>query len=71
MMSRPDQNGKIFVGRGATTCDQYLALALANRHGFIAGATGAGNTVSLQVRTSRANVPVFATDIKGDFSRIS
>lgn len=73
-MSSPDQNGEIFVGKGETTGDQYLALALANRHGLVAGATGTGKTVSLQVLAegfSRAGVPVFAADIKGDLSGIA
>lgn len=73
-MSSPDQNGKIFIGKGETTGDQYLTLALANRHGLIAGATGTGKTVSLQVLAegfSRAGVPVFAADIKGDLSGIA
>jgi DNA helicase HerA-like ATPase len=46
----------------------------ANRHGLITGATGTGKTVTLQVVTeqlSRAGVPVFAADIKGDLSGIS
>ena len=47
---------------------------LANRHGMIAGATGTGKTVSLQVMAeglSRLGVPVFMTDVKGDLSGIS
>jgi hypothetical protein len=53
---------------------QYLALKRANRHGLIAGATGTGKTVSLQVLAeafSKAGVAVFAADVKGDFSGIS
>jgi len=71
-MSNPDRGGGIFVGKGAS--DQYLALALANRHGLVTGATGTGKTVSLQVLAegfSRAGVPVFAADIKGDLSGIA
>ena len=48
-----------------------LNLALANRHGLIAGATGTGKTVSLQVLAegfASAGVPVFMADIKGDLS---
>ena len=40
----------------------------ANRHGLIAGATGTGKTVSLQVLAegfSRIGTPVFITDVKG------
>ncbi len=52
----------------------YLLPRMANRHGFIAGATGTGKTVTLQVLAenfSRIGVPVFMTDIKGDLSGIS
>lgn len=48
-----------------------LNLRLANRHGLIAGATGTGKTVSLQVlaeELSRNGVPVFLADVKGDLS---
>ncbi len=51
-----------------------LLPALANRHGLVAGATGTGKTVTLQVlaeKFSRAGVPVFMADVKGDFSGIS
>jgi uncharacterized protein len=53
---------------------QTLALRRANRHGLIAGATGTGKTVTLQTMAeafSRAGVPVFAADIKGDLSGVS
>ncbi len=72
-MASPDQDGKIFVGRGANG-DEYLTLALANRHGLATGATGTGKTVSLQLLAegfSRAGVPVFAADVKGDLSGIA
>lgn len=54
--------------------DVVLLPALANRHGLVAGATGTGKTVTLQViaeQFSRIGVPVFAADIKGDLSGIS
>ena len=44
---------------------------MANRHGLIAGATGTGKTVSLQVLAehfSSIGVPVFMADVKGDLS---
>ena len=47
---------------------------MANRHGLIAGATGTGKTVSLQVIAEsfcQAGVPCFMADIKGDLSGIS
>jgi DNA helicase HerA-like ATPase len=52
----------------------YLLPAMSNRHGLIAGATGTGKTVTLQVIAesfSRIGVPVFAADVKGDLSGIS
>lgn len=62
----------IFVGKGARPV--YLLPRLANRHGLIAGATGTGKTVSLQILAedfSRRGVPVFMADVKGDLSGIS
>ncbi|MBL8543315.1 MAG: DUF853 family protein [Hyphomonadaceae bacterium] len=50
---------------------QSMALKRANRHGLIAGATGTGKTVTLQVLAeafAREGVNVFAADIKGDLS---
>ncbi len=47
---------------------------MANRHGLIAGATGTGKTVTLQVLAegfSRMGVPVWAADIKGDLSGLA
>lgn len=52
----------------------YLLPRMANRHGLVAGATGTGKTVTLQVMAeafSRIGVPVFAADVKGDLSGIS
>src|ERR1700712_3269066 len=51
-----------------------LPLALANRHGCISGATGTGKTVTLArlaQEFSRAGVPVFMADVKGDLAGIS
>ena len=67
-----DEKGRIFVGKG--TKPEYLTLALANRHGLVAGATGTGKTVTLQVLAegfSRAGVSVFAADVKGDLSGVA
>ncbi len=52
----------------------YILPAYANRHGLIAGATGTGKTVTLQVMAeqfSALGVPVFMADVKGDLSGIS
>lgn len=63
----------ILVGKQA---DQAVSLLtrMANRHGLVAGATGTGKTVTLQrlaEQFSRAGVPVFLADIKGDLAGIS
>ena len=54
----------------------HLAITgkMANRHGLIAGATGTGKTVTLQVLAetfSQAGVPCFMADMKGDLSGVS
>ncbi|MDZ4761550.1 MAG: helicase HerA-like domain-containing protein [Alphaproteobacteria bacterium] len=65
----------IFLGGGGAGHDrpQSLLLARANRHGLVAGATGTGKTVTLQIMAeqfSAAGVPVFCADVKGDLSGI-
>jgi len=52
----------------------YILPQFANRHGLIAGATGTGKTVTLQViaeQFSAIGVPVFMSDVKGDLTGIS
>ncbi|HEY8573509.1 helicase HerA-like C-terminal domain-containing protein [Phenylobacterium sp.] len=59
---------------GMADAPQALRLDRANRHGLVAGATGTGKTVTLQVLAqgfSDAGVPVFAADVKGDLSGIA
>ena len=68
-----NDKGVIFAGGGgdAYATAQNLRLDYANRHGLIAGATGTGKTVTLQILAqgfSDAGVPVFLSDVKGDLS---
>ena len=58
-------------GNGKTTV--WMDAAMANRHGMVAGATGTGKTVTLQILAenfSNIGVPVFLADIKGDVSGV-
>ncbi len=71
-MTSLDTDGKIFVGLSQKP--EMLTLAFGNRHGLITGATGTGKTVTLQTLAegfSRAGVPVFAADVKGDLSGVA
>ncbi|WP_420859336.1 helicase HerA-like domain-containing protein [Marivivens marinus] len=67
---------RIFVGGGGDGygAPQSLLLNYANRHGLIAGATGTGKTVTLQILAeglSAEGVPVFLSDVKGDLSGLA
>ncbi len=68
-------NGIFVGGGGAAYGDkQYLRLGYANRHGLVAGATGTGKTVTLQILAegfSDAGVPVVLSDVKGDLSGLA
>lgn len=65
--------GKFYIAH----CDNgpiNIIGKMANRHGLIAGATGTGKTVTLQVMAEtfcQAGVPCFMADMKGDLSGIS
>ncbi len=66
----------IFIGGGGEGYGepQNLLLKYGNRHGLIAGATGTGKTVTLQILAegfSAAGVPVFMADVKGDLAGIA
>lgn len=75
MASIPDEGILIAQhGSGASTIQCFLRPDKANRHGLITGATGTGKTITLQTLAegfSRAGVPVFMADIKGDLTGIS
>lgn len=67
---------QIFIGGGGADYAeaQGLLLKYGNRHGLIAGATGTGKTVTLQILAegfSNAGVPVFLSDVKGDLSGLA
>tara|TARA_R110002110_G_scaffold212290_6_gene425241 strand:+ start:57 stop:1673 length:1617 start_codon:yes stop_codon:yes gene_type:complete len=66
----------IFIGGGGAeyATQQFLNIGYANRHGLIAGATGTGKTVTLQILAegfSAQGVPVFLSDVKGDLSGLA
>lgn len=66
-----DNNTLLIGGNGTQTV--FMNAAMANRHGMVAGATGTGKTVTLQILAenfSRIGVPVFLADVKGDVSGI-
>jgi len=67
-----NSEGKLLIAKSGI--EVFLNPRMANRHGLIAGATGTGKTVSLQVMAeafSSIGVPVFMSDIKGDLSGVS
>ncbi len=66
----------IFIGGGGPDygTKQYLNIGYANRHGLVAGATGTGKTVTLQILAegfAAQGVPVFLSDVKGDLSGLA
>ena len=66
----------IFIGGGGPDYSEHQGLLhkYANRHGLIAGATGTGKTVTLQILAegfSAIGVPVFLSDVKGDLSGLA
>lgn len=63
------KDGRIWIGNTAEGNSVTFLPKMANRHGFIAGATGTGKTVTLKVLAesfSAMGVPVFMADVKGD-----
>lgn len=66
--------GALLNGEPLRDAPVRIPLAMTNRHGLVAGATGTGKTRTLQVLAEQlaANgVPVFAADIKGDLSGLA
>ena len=66
--------GALVNGDALPDVQVRIPVAMLNRHGLVAGATGTGKTRTLQVlaeQLSAAGVPVFAADIKGDLSGIA
>jgi len=63
-----------FLIGGNSRTQVHFSAKMANRHGMIAGATGTGKTVTLQVLAegfSKIGVPVFLADVKGDLSGLA
>ncbi len=58
----------------SSSLELFLLPQMANRHGLVAGATGTGKTITLQVLAeafSARGVPVFLADVKGDLAGLS
>ncbi len=69
VMGSPMHDGEL-----ANDARVQVALSMLNRHGLIAGATGTGKTKTLQLmagQLSKAGVPVFVADIKGDLTGLA
>lgn len=67
-----DNENRMYIAH-AENKNLYIIPSMANRHGLIAGATGTGKTVSLQVLAetfSSLGVPCFMADMKGDLSGV-
>ncbi len=63
---------QLLIGQGDVPC--FIDGRYANRHGLVAGATGTGKTVTLQILAegfADLGVPVFLADIKGDLAGLS
>ena len=69
-----DKEHGLYIAHSAEVGPLSIIGKMANRHGLIAGATGTGKTVTLQVMAEtfcQAGVPCFMADMKGDLSGIS
>jgi uncharacterized protein len=66
--------GAILDGVPLANCQVHIPLKTLNRHGLIAGATGTGKTVTLQIiaeNMAAKGIPVLMMDLKGDLSGIA
>ena len=66
-----DFGAAVINGQAAMDAHVKIPLAVFNRHGLVAGATGTGKTKTLQLmaeQLSAQGVPVFLADMKGDLS---
>lgn len=73
-MKSLDPMEQLVIARMDNGAEINLPARMANRHGLITGASGAGKTITLQVMAenfSRLGVPVFVADVKGDVAGIS
>ena len=69
-----DKEHGLYIAHSSGAGALSIIGKMANRHGLIAGATGTGKTVTLQVMAEsfcQAGVPCFMADMKGDLSGIS
>ena len=69
-----DKDHGLYIAHSSAAGALCIEGKMANRHGLIAGATGTGKTVTLQVMAEsfcQAGVPCFMADMKGDLSGIS
>ncbi|MDP9482612.1 MAG: DUF853 domain-containing protein [Chloroflexota bacterium] len=66
--------GPMHAGEVDTATRVQVGLSMLNRHGLVAGATGTGKTKTLQLmagQLSKAGVPCFVADIKGDLTGLA
>jgi len=66
-----DFGAAVLAGTAYPDAQVKIPLAVINRHGLVAGATGTGKTKTLQLmaeQLSQGGVPVFLADVKGDLS---
>ncbi|WP_249402202.1 helicase HerA-like domain-containing protein [Streptomyces sp. YIM 121038] len=69
-----DLGAVLWEGRCHPDAQVRIPLAMLNRHGLVAGATGTGKTKTLQLvaeQLAAQGVPVFLADVKGDVSGVS